>query len=139
MTNSRIRVAGLVLALLMITALSAGAQTATVELPLGVIVAFARECPTDGHWEPFSDAQGRVLMGAGEIVVDSETTITVVAGRPGGAAAHDHGRTGEANHHRGADDDDDDWVGADKVHTHAVQSVSALPPFIGVVFCELVK
>jgi hypothetical protein len=35
-----------------------------VEIPVGAVVAFASDCPEDGKWASFNDANGRTIVGA---------------------------------------------------------------------------
>lgn len=109
-------------------------ETRTVELPVGAIVIFPYECPTDGNWAEFIPAQGRFLIGAG-IVDDIGEDV-----RPGDTedrAKHSHsGRTGQGGNRRGVDNDNDHWPSANE-HTHAIQDDTHLPPYVAVVFCQV--
>ena len=35
-------------------------------IPIGAVMAFNGECPTKEGWEPFTDGQGKFILGAGE-------------------------------------------------------------------------
>ena len=135
MTISRIRAAGLVMALLMATALSVGAQTSledqiAVVLRHGVILPFENDtCPP--QWSVYSKATGRFLKG-----VDSESAY----GTPGGSSEHLHtGTTGSRpNGTRYAHNGDDHTV-SNWDHHHKSLNISVVnhePPFVAVIFCK---
>lgn len=44
----------------------ANAKSPVPAIPTGAIIAFNGECPTNEGWEPFTDGQGKFIIGAGK-------------------------------------------------------------------------
>ena len=129
MVNSRIRMTGLRIVLLM-AALSVNAQDLIdIKLPPGAIMAFALEtCPMG--WEQLVIAEGRFLRG----MTDSEKP-----GDQGGHENHIHSASAEPSRAvRGVDNDKDHTV-SNWDHSHAVSVAEAkhTPEYVAVLFCRL--
>ena len=140
MNTLRIWVAGLVMALLMATTLSVGAdnhtptiQVRTITLPVGAIVAFQSACPADGNWDRLEAASGRFLLGAGHI---TGTELNVPPSTAAGEARHGHS-VGDSSTNIRKDDDGSDSEVARPGHRHAVGESLNIPPYYSVVFCIL--
>ena len=138
MDTLRIKVAGLVMALLIVSS-SLFAQI-TVEIPVGAIVAFVDGCPPGPHWEAYEPARGRFLLGAGVLVDTDPSPLRVDPGDFKDTAKHHHGGlTDGAPRQRRADNDTRNPHTSDAGHKHVIQQDNHLPPYLGVVFCVVVK
>ena len=107
-----------------------------IPVPVGAIVAFNNSCPADGYWEPYVQAEGRFLVGAGIV---READITIRPGEGSDKAVHSHrGKTNWPSGHSIKKDDDCCDVEVPGVrHEHVIRPDVHLPPFVGVVFCIL--
>ena len=129
MTDSRFKVVGLVVVLVVAASVVGAQNLIDVKLPPGAVIAFdLDECP-DG-WDEFVVAEGRFLRG----MTDSEKH-----GQRGGTAQHLHNASTETSGAvRGVDNDDDHTVSNwDHYHAVKVEEQEHLPEYVAVLFCRL--